>query len=47
MNWIKKYQTVLISTVCIVGIVSEESTAVIGALSCVLVYFIFKKIIGF
>ena len=47
MKFLKEYQTTLISTVCLVGILSAENTAVIGALSCVLVYFIFKKVIGF
>ncbi len=40
------YQTTIISIVCIIGILSVESTIVIGALSCVLVYFIYKKILG-
>ena len=47
MKFFKQYKTTLISTVCLVGILSAENTAVIGALSCVLVYFICKKIIGF
>ena len=47
MKFFKQYKTTLISTVCLVGILSAENTAVIGALSCVLVYFIFKKVIGF
>tara|TARA_Y100000590_G_C15557736_1_gene953485 strand:- start:93 stop:239 length:147 start_codon:yes stop_codon:yes gene_type:complete len=46
-DWIKKYQTTLISVLCIAGILTAESSAVIGAFSCVLVYVWVKKIMGF
>jgi hypothetical protein len=47
MKFLKTYQTTIISIVCLTGILAAENTVIIGALSCVLVYFIFKKIIGF
>ena len=47
MKFLKDNITTLVTVVCITGILAAENTVLIGALSCVLVYFIFKKIIGF
>ena len=46
-KFFKKNQTTIISVFCILGILTAETAAVIGAFSCILVYVIFKKLMGF
>jgi len=46
-KFFRENQTTIISLFCILGILTAETAAVIGAFSCVLVYVLFKKILGF
>ena len=46
-KFFRENQTSIISLFCVLGILTAESAEVIGAFSCILVYVLFKKIMGF